>query len=339
MIIKPRSTDVSQQSSVTQQPLPESQETVEPTTKGKTSDLGKIRFEKTFVDKVEDVSRELKGSLALTVDSTRAGMGGLLHKLFYYVQLLRWILEGRNETGHNKRNLELCHGEVILDVETDENSPKKGHIVLAHAVFQGVKTTMENHKARADITGMQIYSPVDEKMKKLFLKYAKQTAVHVQKKPIDIKAKKVRANEFSNKKMIACAFYRQVLEPIEQQQKHAALAAADLLLGGQFKDENGNLASFYCISYMLTLTQGIALISALDDVETAMLRKMDRETIAQYIVEKINEKDSKGDLVKATNEKNLIAATYWNNAFMRTNAQTTMSYTAGNLLDQAADVA
>ena len=130
--------------------------------------------------------------------------------------------------------------------------------------------------------------------------------------------------------MITSAFHRQVVKPFEDAQKRAAYAAADLLKEDKFRDEKGNLASFYCTGYMMTLAQGTALVSALTDDEQNRFKDLDRDVIAQQLAERIKNKDN------APND--LVAATYWNNKFMQLDARTTMSYTAGNFLDEASNI-
>ena len=184
------------------------------------------------------------------------------------------------------------------------------------------------------ITGVYIYRPVDEKMKNLFLKHAKQTAVNFNEAGLNPKAKdfksrvKKEVGQFSITKMIGCVFHRQVLKPIEETQRQAAYAAADLLKGDKLLDEKGNLASFFCTGYVMTLTQGTALISALTEEEQKELKDKSREEIAQHILDRIKEKK----------EGDHLAATYWENEFMQIDARNTMSYAAGDLLNKASAV-
>lgn len=282
----------------------------------------KILFERIPLLKTEEASADFSGSIAITEDNNHKGW---LHILIYIGQLFNAIL-----TGKKRDKMNLCHSQIILGI--NESQGKKGELLLAHGLFSGIKTTSENHKKDEVITGMYIYRPVDEKMRNLFKKYAEQTAVNFKKaglvdpKKPDFKSRvKKEVGQFSIISMIASAFHRQVVKPYEDVQKRAAYAAADLLKGDKLRDEKGNLASYFCTGYVMTLTQGTSLISALTEEEEARLKEMSREEIAQYILERIKKHEDGDDL----------ADIYWNNKFMQVDARFTMSYMAGEVLDEA----
>lgn len=282
---------------------------------------GVIRFEKVFLSKMEDASEKFTGSIAITEDKNHKGW---LHILIYIGQLFNAIFSGKS-----RDNVNCCHSQVIIGV--NESEKRKGELLLAHGVFGGIKTTSENHKTDEVITGVYVYRPVDERMKNLFLAHAKQTAVDfrvakLNPKDHDFKSRvKKEVPSFSIVKMITCVFHRQVLKPYEQAQKRAALAAADLLKGDKLRDENGNLESYFCTAYMMTLTQGTALVSALSEEEKGSLQVKTREEIAEELLNRI----------KVNNQDDLLSATYWNNSFMQVDAYHTMSYAAADVLNKS----
>lgn len=284
----------------------------------------KIQFEKMFLSKDEAATEKMIGAIAITQDNNHKGW---LHVLIFIGQLFSAVIQGKS-----RENINLCHSEVVIGINSSDK--RKGDLLLAHAIFGGIKTTSESHKKDEVITGIALYRPVDEKMKDLFTQFALQTAVDFRtagldpKKP-DFKTRvKKEVPQFSIAGLASSLFHRQVLKPTEQVQKKAAYAAADLLLGDKFRDEKGNLASYYCTGYVMTLTQGTALVSALSDDEQKSLKEMSRDEIAQKLLARIQEKKA-GDYV---------AATYWENDFMQLDARNTMSYTAADTLNQASAV-
>ena len=281
----------------------------------------KIQFERTFLKKTEDASVDMRGSIAITQDDNHKGW---LHVLIYIGQLFNAII-----TGKKLDNVNYCHSQIIIGINNKDG--RKGEFLLAHAVFGGIKTTSESHKKDEVITGVNIYKPVDEKMRSRFEEFAKQTAVNfsdakLNPKSADFKSRvKKEVGQFSIPKMILSVFHRQVLKPVENVQRLAAYAAADLLRGDKFRDEKGNLASYFCTGYVMTLTQGTALVAALSDEEQNSLKDKSRDEIAQYILDKIKDKKNGGR----------IAATYWENEFMQLDARNTLSYAAGDILNKA----
>lgn len=288
------------------------------------SKSAKIAFEKIVLTKDQLASRDLRGSVALTRDDDHKGW---LHILIFIGQLLNAIF-----TGKSCENINLCHGEVILGVNQAQG--KEGHLILAHGLFDGIKTTSENHQKDEVITAVHIFRPVDKKMRELFAKFAEQTAVNFKQQGIDPKSKnfKVRqkkeVGQFSIEDMLQSFFHRQVLKPNEKQQRRAALAAADLLRGDKLRDAEGNLASYFCTAYMMTLMQGTSLVSALTEQEQKDLAGKTRDEIADLLAKRIMNKQN-GDL---------LSATYWENEFMQTDARYTMSFFAGDVLDRASAV-
>ena len=281
----------------------------------------KIQFEKIYLTKDQTPTQDLRGSLAITRDDNHEGW---LHKLIYIGQVINSFIFGTKT-----ENTNLCHAEVILGV--NDRKGKEGELLLAHAIFPGIKTTSESHKKDKVITGINIYRPVDEKMRKLFAEYADQTAVNFKNQNLDPKAKdfksrvKKEVGQFSLKNMITSVFHRQVVNPTESVQRHAAYAAADLLRKDKFRDEKGNLASFFCTGYMMTLTQGTALVSALSHSEKQNLKDMSRDDIALHLL----------DRIKAKRSTDRVSATYWQNDFMQLDARNTMSYFAGEIFNKA----
>jgi hypothetical protein len=288
------------------------------------SRTAKIAFEKIVLTKDKEPTRDLRGSAALTIDEHHTGW---LHILIYVGQVLNAFF-----TGKKMDSVNLCHGEVILGVNPSPG--KQDQLLLAHGLFNGIKTTSEDHKKDEVITGINIYRPVDERMRDLFAQFAEQTAVNFKKEGIDPKSKDFKSRlrkevgQFSIKDMIFSVFHKQVIKPAEDLQKQAAFAAADLLKGDKLLDENGNLASYYCTGYLMTLMQGTALVSALSDKEQETLKGKSREEIAQLLVSRIKEKQ----------EGDHLAATYWENEFMQVDARFTMSYFAGEVFDKASGI-
>lgn len=76
----------------------------------------------------------------------------------------------RDETRH-----ESFHAEIIIGI--NQETGKKGELILAHGVFKGISTTSENHKKDKVITQLIVYRPVDAKIRELFAQHAEQTAV------------------------------------------------------------------------------------------------------------------------------------------------------------------
>ena len=131
--------------------------------------------------------------------------------------------------------------------------------------------------------------------------------------------------QFAIATMISSLFHRQVVKPVEQAQRQAAYAAADLLRGDKLRDEKGNLASYFCTGYVMTLMQGTALVHALNDEEQNLLQGKSRDEIARHILDRIKEKKN----------RDRLAATYWENEFMQMDARHSMSYAAGDILNKA----
>lgn len=281
----------------------------------------KITFEKIVLGKDDQVTRNLKGSVSLTRDDNHTGW---LHILIYIGQIINAIF-----TGRDLRNVNLCHGQVILGV--NKAPGKENHLILAHGLFDGIKTTSEDHKTDKIITSVNIYLPVDEKMRNLFVKFAEQTAANFKKEGIDPKAPdfkeqlKRKVAPFSIPDLLLSFFHKQEIKPSEEQRKKAAFAAADLLKGDKLRDASGNFASYYCTAYMMTLLQGTSLVSALSNQELESLSKLSREEIADHLFKRMEMKK----------EGDFLAATYWENEFMQADARYTMSYFAGDLLDRA----
>ena len=134
----------------------------------KASKLGVICFEKMELKKTDNADDSLIGSLAITIDKNHKGW---LHILIFIGQLFSAILGGKK-----RHNINLCHSQVIIGVNSSEK--RKGDLLLAHAIFGGIKTTSESHKKDDVITGIYVYRPVDDKLRTLFEKFAKQTAVN-----------------------------------------------------------------------------------------------------------------------------------------------------------------
>jgi hypothetical protein len=280
-----------------------------------------IQFEKVVLEKDQPASSSVIGSIAITQDNNHKGW---LHVLIYIGQLVNAIF-----TGHKRENINLCHSEMVIGINTSEK--RKGELLLAHAIFGGIKTTSESHKKDEVITGVNLYRPVDQKLKALFEKYAKQTAVNFNEAGLnprenDFKARfKKEVGQFSIASMISSIFHRQVIKPTEIAQRRAAYAAADLLRGDKLRNGKGELASFYCTGYVMTLAQGTALISGLNEAEQAVLNTKNRDEIASKLLTRIQENRA-GDH---------LAAIYWNNEFMQMDASHTMSYAAGDVFDRA----
>jgi hypothetical protein len=281
----------------------------------------KIQFEKYFLEKTSETSKEMIGSIAITKDDDHTGW---LHILIYIGQLVNALF-----TGQKRDNINLCHSEVVIGVNS--NKGREGDLLLAHAIFGGIKTTSESHKKDEVITGINLYRPVDEKLRGLFKKFAEQTAVNFRDAKLDPKSKdfelrvKNEVGQFSFSSIIASVFHKQVVQPIESVQKRAAYAAADLLKGDKLREEKGELASYYCTGYVMTLAQGTSLVSALNEAEQVTLKNKHRDEIAANFLNRIKE-NKKGDR---------LAAIYWDNEFMQMDARSTMSHTAGDIFDRA----
>lgn len=309
-------------STVTSQPVGSRESSPGGQFQGRTVDRTstKIHFEKIILSKTEEATERMCGAIAITQDNNHKGW---LHVLIFIGQLFSAIIHGRS-----RANINLCHAQVIIGVNSSEK--RKGDLLLAHAIFGGIKTTSESHKKDEVITGVTLYQPVDEKMRNLFLKHAKQTAVNFNEaglnpKNEDFKSRvKKEVGQFSIAAMIGSVFHRQVLKPIEETQTRAAYAAADLLRGDKLRDENGNLASFFCTGYVMTLTQGTALVYALSDEEQSALKEKSRDEIAKDLLGRI----------KVKKQDDRLAATYWDNEFMQLDARNTMSYVAGDTFDK-----
>ena len=281
----------------------------------------KIQFERIYLAKDQAATKDLRGSIALTEDTKHVGW---LHMIIFICQLINAFF-----TGQDRKNINLCHGEVILGV--NEKKGKEGQLLLAHSICPGIKTSSEDHQKDEVITGVVIYRPTDEKMRTLIAQFAEQTAANFQKEGLDPKAKdfKVKAKklvpEFSIYDGITTIFYRQVIKPIASVQRELAYVAADLLKGDKLRDENGDLAAYYCTAYTVALLQGTALIAALTEQEKLKLKGQSRDAIAQHILNRI-QANERGDQ---------LAATYRENDVMRYDARHTMTYKAGDLLDNA----
>jgi len=281
----------------------------------------KIQFNFHYLTKEETPSKYNRGSLAITRDDKHTGW---LHHLIHLGQIINSKIFGTPN-----KNINLCHSQVIIGV--NERKGKEGELLLAHAIFGGIKTTSESHKKDEVITGVNIYRPVDEKMRNLFAKFAEQTAVNFRDAGLNPKAKdfksrvKKEVGQFSIPQMIYSIFHCQVVKPQEKFQERAAYAAADLLRGDKLRNEKGNLAAYFCSAYTMTLLQGTALVSALNYREQKLLKEKSRDVIAHHLLGRIQAK-SYGDRV---------AATYWENEFMQLDASRTMSYIAGDVLDRA----
>lgn len=276
----------------------------------------KIQMEKIVFHKADDVKRDLSGAVAITKDDNHTGW---LHILILIGQFLNAFL-----TFRSRENINLCHAEIILGRDT--NAEKPDNFIFAHALIDGIKTTSENPKIDEVITEIEIYLPKDGELRKLLVKHAKQAAVRIAKDDPNFKERiKKEQGQFTISGLISAVFYRQVVKPTESNQKKAALAAADLFKGGLLKDKSGNNATYYCTGFMMTLLQGTALVNAFTEQEKTLFKDMDRNAIANYIVDKIRTKP----------EGNMIAATYWENEFMKLDAKHTMSYFAGEVFDRA----
>ena len=289
-----------------------------------TSGTAKIQFEKVVLTKGAEANDKLIGAIAITQDNNHKGW---LHVLIYIGQVVNALF-----TGKNRKNVNLCHSEVIIGI--NESEGKKGDLLLAHAIFGGIKTTSESHKKDEIITGVCVYRPVDRKISIFCQKYAKQTAVNfkdagLSPKNPDFKSRmKKEVVEFSMAKMISSVFHRQMVKPKAQVQKNIAYAVADLIKGDKLRDEKGRLASYFCTAYVLTLAQATAFISTLDDLDIKVMQFVNREQIAERVLKRIT----------AKKEGDILAATYWDNEFMQLDANHTMSYAAGDVLDRASGV-
>lgn len=285
----------------------------------------KIRFEKIVLSKQDTPTKVLRGSIAITRDDKHVGW---LHVLIFIGQLFNAIIYGRS-----RDNLNLCHWEMILGV--NDKPGKEGQLLLAHALFDGIKTTSENHKKDEVITGIVAFKPVDERIRDIFAKFAEQTAVNFKAAGLDPKTKDFKArlkrevNGFNLSKMLTSFFYSQVARPTESVQELAAYAAADLLRGDKLRDKEGNLKPYYCTAYLLTLAQGASLVSALSEDELKTLKEKRRDEAAKLIFERI----------KSRRGGDLLAATYWDNEFMQLDPSSAMSYATGDVFDRAAAAA
>ena len=132
-----------------------------------------IQFEKYVITKKDHLEgKDLAGCLAITKDAKHKGF---LHLLIFIGQIFSSIISGRWKST-SRDDLDLCHAQVILGVSASEG--KKGHLILAHGIFKGISTTCEDHTKDHVITEIVVYRPVDEKIRKLFAKNAKLTAVN-----------------------------------------------------------------------------------------------------------------------------------------------------------------
>lgn len=281
----------------------------------------KIQFEKSILTKDTPATKAMIGSMALTQDNNHKGW---LHVLIYIGQVVNSIL-----TGTKTNNINLCHGQAIIDV--NDQPGKEGQMVIAHSIFPGIKTSSEDHRKDNKVTSLSLYRPVDKKIRDLFVKHAKQTTVNFKDAGLDPKSKdfksrvKKEVGQFSILDGIKSLFTRQVLKPIADVQKETAYATADLIKGDKFRDKKGNLASYFCTAYITTLMQGTCMVAALSEKEKASYKVKTRDEIANDLFKRITEKK----------KEDRVAATYWENDFMQLDARHTMSYLAGDVFDKA----
>ena len=265
-------------------------------------------------------TKDLIGSVALTIDSNHVGW---LHVVIFIFQYLNAIF-----TGQERTNLNLCHGEIIIDL--NNKAGKEGQLILAHSLFGGIKTTSDDYRKDKEITGIRFYLPVNERIKQLILKLANQTATDFRTEKLDPKSPdfesrfKKEVGKFSAFDALTAIFHRQVIKPNPQVQQQLALFTADLIKGTKLLDANGEKAALYCTAYMLVITQGASLISALKEEELEELKNLPREEIAKYLVERIQKNDS----------RDLLSKIYWDNDFMQLDARHSMSYKVADLLDK-----
>ncbi len=131
-------------------------------------------------------------------------------------------------------------------------------------------------------------------------------------------------NQFSMPKMIGSAFKRQIVSGAEAAKTRAAYAAADLLLGQPLKDENGNLVSYFCTAYAMTLLQGTTFLSCFNESEQEMYQKCNRDIIKDIILKRME------------NHNHALYKVYDANEFMKIDASNTQSYFAGQIFNRAA---
>ncbi len=295
-----------------------------------TQACAKIIFKKVELTKDRGIldqmhRKDLRGSIALTEDRRHVGW---LHKLIYGFEWANAFC-----TKKSREKVNLCHGEVILGINDGAVKPeKKGELLLAHVVFNGLKTTSENHQKDNVITSIHVYCPVDIRIQALFAKHAEQTAVDFRQIKLDRNSKefkkwvKKEVAQFSYKAILASIFHRQVEKPYAKYQWQAALAAADLLKGDKFRDGKGAVLSHFCTGYLTLLMQGTALVAALSEEEKGAFAGQSRERIAKDLFDRMRNQD---------NPLDRVSATYKDNAFMRFDANYTMSYFLGETLDMA----
>lgn len=113
---------------------------------------------------------DIKGCVAITRD---ADTKGILHMIFYIAQVIhRFFLSFFRDTSNF--DAKLCHGLVLMG--WDAHKDREDRIVVAHAVFSGIKTGSRNYFNDYDVTELVVYKPRDPKLRDLIVRNANQTA-------------------------------------------------------------------------------------------------------------------------------------------------------------------
>jgi hypothetical protein len=102
----------------------------------------------------------------------------------------------------------------------------------------------------------------------------------------------------------------------------------DLLRGEQLCDKAGNLRSFFCSAYAITILQGSIIINAMTEKEKSELEKAgDRHAVAAKILSHLND----------TQSDHSITQTFLNNKICRLDGRYIMSCYAEKILDKFSD--
>jgi len=264
-------------------------------------------------DTIPDI--DFAGSIAFTRDSRSKG---IVHKLIKSCQTV-------HSKCHSKTtDIYMCHGLIIMDDETkhefkNEEDRQSNSFVVAHGVFDGIRTSKRNYLKDRDVTEIVIYKPNDEVLRKLIID-------NIGKSVFDVAKYRKCMNDgivcelgkapFSYKDMITALsrFYEikeyhkdHITSKILYSVRRICYIVADLIKGNQILSGSGKtLRSFFCTPYAIANIKASIIMHIIGENEINHLKELDRETITDILENLlVNKKDS--ELYKK----------YWETALLR----------------------
>ncbi len=279
----------------------------------------------------------LAGSFAISRDTGHNGTWSW-HPLFYVGQKIHKFVRQR----HGDEN--MCHGMIYLEkVQPDPGQESTYPFLIAHAIAEGVHTSKDDYVPQEDVTEVVVYRPRSDSFRKEIIRHSLQTAFNnhselLHENPPNAISPfsyfQLIASGFCNGKHEVCG--KEGSRPTWKMMENSAYFFADLFLGNQILDSNGEPKAMFCNAYATGILQGSFIWDSLkkkfteeqlkDFIQKKGNDKLDRQVLAHKILQCFRHDDRKNPVAHE------LWRLYWGNKFVRMNFENLMSiYLTKNL--------